>query len=83
MAYLVIVLVKNSRILVKRDQFASLALSHTLFVVSVKVEGSNDDVMRGFHDSLRRFRYSPQAKSYVLNFSQNEFVPVPLRIHIL
>ena len=33
-----------------------------------KVTGSNDDVMRRFHDSLRRFGYSPQAKSYVLNF---------------
>ena len=30
--------------------------------------GSINDVMRRFHDSLRRFRYSPQAKSYVLNF---------------
>ena len=34
-----------------------------------KVIGPNDDFMRRFHDSLRRLRYSPQAKSYVLIFS--------------
>ena len=41
--------------------------------VHFKVTGSNDDVMRWFHDSLRRLRYSPQAKSYeiVLIFLQN------------
>ena len=36
-----------------------------------KVTGSNDDVMRRFYDSLRRFRCSPQAKSYVLIFFLN------------
>ena len=34
-----------------------------------KVTGSNDDSCVGFMTSLFLFRYSPQAKSYVLNFS--------------
>ena len=33
--------------------------------LSLKDTGSNDGVMRRFNDSLCRFYYSPQAKSYI------------------
>ena len=42
--------------------------------VYFNVTGLNNDVMRRFHGSLRRFTYSPQAKSYVLIFSLSQYL---------